>query len=324
MPDVIGVGDLALDLVLEIDKIPGTDSFVPMLDSSMQGGGKVPTALVALSRLGVSAGLAASVGDDRYGRFCVDELKRSGVDVSHMKVQKDTPTNLCVCLAEQSTGGRSFIGRLGAVRPLMAEELEEAYIKQASWLHVWQMNPAARQAAVWMRESGGQVVIDADRYNREIEENLGLVDVFIGSEFFYREMFPDWETKREDIGRALVSITARGPRIAIFTLGKEGLLGRCGEETFYVPAFTNITVKDTTGAGDVFHGAYICGLIKGMAAREAGRFASAVSAIKCTELGGRAGIPDYDSVLHFMETGEIDRTYMLPWIEYYRRAFYEG
>lgn len=323
MPQVVGIGDLALDLVLEIDRIPGTDSFVPMLDCSMQGGGKVPTALVALSRLGISTGLAAAVGDDRYGRFCVEELRKNGVDVSHMSVQKNTPTNLCVCLAEQSTGGRSFIGRLGAVRPLEAGELEQAYIKEASWLHVWQMNPAARQAAVWMRESGGQVVIDADRYSREIEENLGLTDIFIGSEFFYRGMFPHRKVNREEMDRALGIMTARGPRIAIFTFGSDGLWGRCGEEVFYVPAFTNITVKDTTGAGDVFHGAYICGLIRGMDAREAARFASAVSAIKCTVLGGRAGIPDYETVLHFMETGQIDQTAMSPWIEYYRRAFYE-
>ena len=83
-------------------------------------------------------------------------------------------------------------------------------------------------------------------------------------------------------------------------------------ESFQVP------VRDTTGAGDVFHGAYIVGLLEGMDAPECARFASAVSAIKCTCFGGRTGIPNRETVQRFLETGEIDRTEAQRRLAYYR------
>lgn len=74
------------------------------------------------------------------------------------------------------------------------------------------------------------------------------------------------------------------------------------------------------GAGDVFHGAFLAALLKGKSHRECARYASAVSAIKCTRIGGRAGIPDESVLERFLETGEIDYEEIDRRVEYYRRA----
>ena len=322
MPKVVGIGDLSLDLILEIDKIPGTNCFEPLSEGSMQGGGKVPTALVALARLGMDAGLAAPVGDDRFGSFCMEELKLAGVDTSRMVIRKNTRTNFCVCLAEQSTKGRSFIGKLGDVESLKPEELDREYIAGAEWLYLWKMDETAKCAASWIHEAGGRVAIDADRYHEEIERGFDRIDLFIGSEYFWHGMKPGGRRNVEGIKETLVDIVCAGPSIAVITLGEKGLCGMDENGFFYVPAY-QVGVKDTTGAGDVFHGAYLCGLMKGMDARGAGTFAAAVSAIKCTALGGRAGIPDYNTAIRFMETGELESGCLEPWIAYYRSAFYE-
>ena len=82
----------------------------------------------------------------------------------------------------------------------------------------------------------------------------------------------------------------------------------------------NITVVDTTGAGDVFHGAFIFGLLKGWDAEKSAKFSSAVSAIKCTRLGGRAALPDYKTVQNFIKTGKIDYTEIDKRVEYYHNG----
>lgn len=68
----------------------------------------------------------------------------------------------------------------------------------------------------------------------------------------------------------------------------------------HTPAFEVETV-DTTGAGDVFHGGYIYGLLKGWSLRDTITFASALAAMKCTKIGGRAGIPRLSEVMKFLK-----------------------
>ena len=75
----------------------------------------------------------------------------------------------------------------------------------------------------------------------------------------------------------------------------------------------------TLGAGDVFHGAYVVGLLRGLSPKEAARLATGVSCIKCTRIGGRAGIPDWDTVQKYLQTGEIDYTEIDQRVEFYGR-----
>jgi len=107
----------------------------------------------------------------------------------------------------------------------------------------------------------------------------------------------------------------------VFTLGVKGCLGIDNNDKYFtLPAFRNISVVDTTGAGDVFHGAFIFGLLQGWDVKKTSKFSSAVSALKCTRLGGRAAIPDYDTVQKFIKTGNIDYTEIDKRVAFYREA----
>ena len=81
---------------------------------------------------------------------------------------------------------------------------------------------------------------------------------------------------------------------------------------------TKAQVVDSTGAGDVFHGAFLYGLLQGWDARRTARFSSAVSAIKCTAPGGRIGIPDVSITEEFMSSGRIDQRLIQKWSAYYK------
>ncbi|HWU37371.1 MAG TPA: PfkB family carbohydrate kinase, partial [Candidatus Acidoferrum sp.] len=90
-----------------------------------------------------------------------------------------------------------------------------------------------------------------------------------------------------------------GPRCVGVTSGERGSALYHGGEIIRAPAFA-VEVVDTTGAGDVFHGAFLFGLLQGWEAPHILRFANAVSALKCTRLGGRAGIPRAEEVGEFL------------------------
>jgi ribokinase len=91
-----------------------------------------------------------------------------------------------------------------------------------------------------------------------------------------------------------------GPAVLTVTLGNRGSLTRFGERIIHIPAFP-VPEVDTTGAGDVFHGGFIFGLLKGLDLTDTIRFASALAALKCTRIGGRAGIPPLDETASFLK-----------------------
>ncbi|MDD4796592.1 MAG: carbohydrate kinase family protein, partial [Eubacteriales bacterium] len=232
---------------------------------------------------------------------------------SHMVVDEGAKTTFVVCLAEKNKMGRSFLGRGGTRRQLTAQELDKDYITSAKYLHLGHMGPVQVQAAKWARECGITVVDDAGAYNKDTDEHTDLIDVFIASESYYDGLFQD-----ENYEKNCRAIQQRGPRIVVVTLGAKGCVGVEGDRYFEIPAFQGLNILDTTGAGDVFHGAFICAMLQGWDAEQCARFSSAVSAIKCTRLGGRAGIPDFQTTMKFLETGVIDYTEIDKRVEFYR------
>lgn len=316
--DVVGIGDLCLDLTAAVKKLPDANGFVPIEFISWQGGGKVPSAMVAASRLGASTGIIASCGDDTFGKYCVRDFVNNNVDVSRMQIIENCDTNFVVAVPETDTGDRTYLGRVTSHNSVPAALLDREYIQSARFLHIWKIYEGSLKAIEWIHLAGGKVVIDADRYDKNIAENLNLIDIFIGSEYFYEGIFG--EVREEKLEENLRNLQAKGPEIVVITLGAKGCAMVDKGEFYRVESFSGEKIIDTTAAGDVFHGAFIVALLRGLRGKEAARFSSAVSYIKCTEYGGRAGIPDIKTVEKFLRTGEIDKSISInKYVEMYKR-----
>lgn len=127
------------------------------------------------------------------------------------------------------------------------------------------------------------------------------------------------ESARENTTPCRGSFIIKDSYYDIFTLGPKGCVGYSPEDGYFeVPSF-QMPVVDTVGAGDVFHGAYVVGLLRGLLPKEAARLATGASCIKCTRIGGRAGIPDWDTVQKYLQTGEIDYAEINQRVEFYGR-----
>ncbi len=97
-----------------------------------------------------------------------------------------------------------------------------------------------------------------------------------------------------------MALRAMGPREVVITLGEKGSVGFDGEHFYEQPAF-KIKAVDTTGAGDVYHGAYIYALLDGSDMAQCMRFASAVAALNCMHIGAQSGIPTLSAVQKFLK-----------------------
>lgn len=303
MYDVIGIDMPCVDLNIVLPKMPEPNGAMKVEQLSWQGGGKVSSGLVTAARLGIKCAIQCAVGDDRYGAFCVEDFKKHHIDTSAVTVRKGKRTCFDLVLSDRETMGRSLVMDIGDTAYLAPDELNEEMIKEAAWLYICHFNDSVNKAIRIAKDNGVKIFIDADFYTEEQIQNIPSVDVFIASEFVYNEMFS--EERRLDYEKNCRDVMESGPEIVLFTFGKAGCKG-CSEEGYFeIPAY-DVEVVDTVGAGDDFHGAFLAARIKGKSVKESARFASAVSAIKCTRIGGRAGIPDWKTTEKFMSTGQID------------------
>lgn len=315
--DILGIGDPFLDLVVEIDQLPESNTNCPMHSRCFQGGGNVATALAAAARLGMKTSLIGSVGDDLFGKLSLSDLAYNHVDISKMVVHSGKKSNFSVCLSERAVNGKEFIVGHGDFEDLDESYMDEDYIKSAKMLHTGYITPAVIKACEYIHEAGGKVSIDAPYYKPFVFENYRHFDIFIGSEMYYDAMCEANGYAHDAYEKNMNTLRNAGCEIVIFTFGADGCRGVYEDKYFEIPAI-KVDVVDTTGAGDVFHGAFDYAYLRGYDAEKCARFATGVSAIKCTRPGGRSGIPTLDVLEKFLETGEIEYSEIDRRVEHYQ------
>ncbi len=297
--DVVGLGLATIDVLVRCEPASDPSRRPAFREFRLEGGGPVATAMAAASRLGVRTGFVGTAGSDFAGECKLLSLSRYGVDVSRVVIRPSAEKDVVLVWVDAETGERSFSGLAGAMSDaLRPEEIDRDYVTSAPYLHLDGCHgEAALAAARWMHEAGGTVVLDGpathgiarDRIRKLVEQ----VDVLVCGSGFAQAV--TGESDAADACRAAVEL---GPRTVVQTEGPDGSYTVCADGEFHTPAF-EVDAVDTTGAGDVFHGAYIVGLIKGWDARRTAAFASAAAAMSCTRVGGRTGVSSFEETLEF-------------------------
>lgn len=322
--DIIGLATPGQDLVIELEKMPREVSS-KMYDCCFQGGGWVATALCAAGNLGMRASFCGVVGDDVFGKMIAEDFKYNNVDTSHLIVEKGKRSNFCLCITERAEKSKMLISRPGECREVEPDDIDEEYIRSARMLHVGFVNEGIRKAADIIHTAEGKVSVDAAYYKPYVYDNYDIFDIFIGSEYCFNglleELGIDTSKPLSDKEKFEVMryVQSKGPEIVIFTFGADGCMGIYGDSTFSLPAM-DVPIVDTTGAGDVFHGAFDAAYLNGLDIVSAAKYATGVSSIKCTQMGGRAGIPDSETLEIFLKTGEIDYEKINRRVEHYKRG----
>ncbi|MBI4683166.1 MAG: sugar kinase [Nitrospirae bacterium] len=286
---VVGLGQCSLDNLFIIDSFPQPDTKKEVIDWTTDGGGPVATALVSLSRLGVTCSFHGIIGDDEAGNKIADSLKAEEVDIKGLLVRPQSCSQVAFIAVEKGSGRRTIFWKRPSATPLQADELPGNILDNADFLLIdGLMTEASFHAVRKAREKNVPVMLDAGRVREGMIELARLCDYVVASEEFGREL--SCNSGIFDAEAAIRHMNSFGARASTITLGDKGSITIAGNEIFRTPAF-RVEVVDTTGAGDVFHGGYIFGLLKKWDIKDVVRFASAFAALKCRQPGGRAGIP---------------------------------
>ncbi len=284
--DVVGVGLNATDTLLILPSFPAYAGKVAFEEEILSPGGQVSSAMVTCARLGLRVKYIGTVGDDERGRIQMESLLGSGIDLADVQVRKNCPNQTAYILIDRKTGERTVLWSRPDCLRLEPSDIRPENITCARLLHIdGHDTPAVAKAASIARQNGIPVTVDVDTIYHGFDQVLPCVDYLIAS-----SEFPVQWTNERDPFVALERIQNEyGMRVAAMTLGAQGALARVDGQFVYSPAFV-VNCVDTTGAGDVFHGAFCYAVLEDMPIRDALDLANAMAALNCTALGARGGI----------------------------------
>jgi len=300
--EIVGLGLCTLDVLVRLKACPSWSKPVRFDQMCFDGGGQTGTALCAAAKLGARSGFIGTAGNDWFGVHKLQSLQDASVDIKHVIHRNEPDNHVVLVFVDNKCGERSFNLKHDFYQnTLHPHEIDKAYLTQAEFLitegHHFE---ATLAAAAWMHAEGKKVMLDGAATTALTlpEEKIALTqvtDILICGAGFAEAL--TGEGNLHHAGRATLSY---GPEMVVITQGEQGSTFFSKDETFHTPAF-EVNAIDTTGAGDVFHGAFLVGLLKGWNMRRVCRFATAVAGIECTFLGGRSGIPSYSQVEDFLK-----------------------
>lgn len=293
--DVVGMGLNSVDFLTVVPEFPAPNSKMKMLHFSKQGGGQVATALVTLSRWGVRAKYIGKVGADELGQFSLQSIRQEALDVSSVTTEPKATNQFATIIVDGSTGDRTILWNRDERLMYREGELRKEEVCSGKILHLDGHDiHAALRCARWAREERIPTAIDLDKVEPLTPALIKEIDFIITS-----SRFPMMYTGISDRKKALLELQKQTSGFLCSTLGHEGAITLVNGEFLHVEGF-RVNVVDTTGAGDVFHGGFIYGLLQNWEVAEILRFANAAAALKCKELGGRRGIPFFEEVQQFL------------------------
>jgi sulfofructose kinase len=299
--DILGLGAVAVDDLVYVDAYPPPNCKVIIHNRERHGGGLTATALVAARRLGVSCAYAGMLGNDELSRFAAANLRFEGIDLTYLKVVDEARPVYAMIVVDNS-GQRNIFVDLNCLTGAAEDWPPEEVVRSSRLLFVDQLGmPGMIRAARIARRAGIPVVADIEIDSPLFADLLREVDHLILSWEFVRKY--TGEPTPQDACRALWS---QERAVVVVTCGSEGCW-YIDPGTIRQPLHQNafpVQAVDTTGCGDVFHGAYAAGLVRGLELRERIRFASAAAALKALHRGGQPGAPVLSVVDAFLQNNQ--------------------
>ncbi|CCU78454.1 hypothetical protein HSACCH_00622 [Halanaerobium saccharolyticum subsp. saccharolyticum DSM 6643] len=296
--DVICFGDINVDYIGRMDRLPDIDEELPIYNLEKFCGGAATNVAVTLARLGKNTAYIGSIGDDYNGKELIDRLQNEGVDVSKVNKKEGYLSGTVFAIIDND-GERRLLSYLGANLQTKKEDFDQDYLSKTKVLHM--SNPLLSIVPTllsYARENNLIVSFDpgtliSSKGLEEIEYILRETDILFLNRVEYNDLVNNSE-KGLDIFLEL------GCEMVVYKKGKEGsLLKTAKGEEIISPGF-KVEVVDTTGAGDAFAGGFLTAYLNDLNLKDLMRFANAVAAISVTSKGAKEALPNLDEVLDFI------------------------
>lgn len=297
MSKIVGIGANVFDTLYNIPSYPTEDTKLRATASKTAGGGPVATGLVAAKKLGESAAYIGNLTDDSAGLFLKADFEKYGVSTEYIQTKPGFRSFASVLWLCADTTTRTCVFDKGNVPPLVLNESQKNAICNAEILMVdGNELEAAVSAAEIAQQNGTLVLYDCGGLYDGVERLLAKTDIMIPSEEF--AMGHTGCDTAEAAAKKLYE--TYHPQVVVVTQGKRGGLLYNGKEIVSYPIYP-AEVVDSNGSGDVFHGAFAAAVAKGYDFEKCCHFSSAVSALKCTGVGARESVPNFETVQNYLK-----------------------
>jgi len=297
MSKIVGIGANVFDTLYNIPTYPKEDTKMRATASKTAGGGPVATGLVAASKLGEDTAYIGVLSDDNGGKFLKEDFVKYGVNTDLIEVKSGYRSFASVLWLCADTTTRTCVFDKGNLPPLVLNDEQREAVKNAELLMVdGNEMDAAVEAAKIAKENGTKVLYDCGGLYEGVERLLAYTDIMIPSEEF--SLGHTGCKTAEEAAKKLYETYS--PEVVVITQGKRGGIIYDGKEIVSYPIYPAVVV-DSNGSGDVFHGAFAAGVVKGYDYLKCCHFSSAVSGLKCTGVGSRQSVPDFETTKKYMK-----------------------
>ena len=296
--DAVGFGLNAVDHLIVVPEYPAFDTKIRLLEHKQSAGGQTATTMVSLRRLGLKTAYAGRFGSDPEGLFGFQTLKDDDVNVDFAEVVEGARNQIAFITIDARSGERTIVWDRDDRLAYKPEDAPAEFGSMGRVLHLDAHDPpACVRVAQAARKSGAVVSADIDNVYEGLPELLPLIDIMIGSKEFPRRV-----TGITDERAALVELKARyGCALVGMTIGAAGAVVYGDGSFIESPGFAAPGgCRDTTGAGDAFHGGFLYGLLTGKDIETSLKLGNAVAAIKCSALGARTALPTKPELESFL------------------------
>lgn len=297
MSKIVGIGANVFDTLYNIPSYPKEDTKMRAVASKTAGGGPVATGLVAARKLGEQTAYIGVLSDDNGGKFLKEDFIKYGVNTDLIEIKSGYRSFASVLWLCADTATRTCVFDKGDLPPLVLNDAQKEAIINAEILMVdGNEMSAAVEGAKIARENGTKVLYDCGGLYEGVEKLLALTDIMIPSEEF--SLGHTGCATAEEAAKKLYDTYS--PEIVVITQGKKGGIIYDGEKIIAYPIYPAVVV-DSNGSGDVFHGAFAAAVCKGYDYLKCCHFSSAVSGLKCTGVGARESVPNFETTKNYLK-----------------------
>jgi len=285
--NAVFVGSATLDAIAHVPALPGRDERVVASALALAGGGPAATAAVAYARLGLPAWFVGTVGDDHEGEQVRLGLEAEGVNITGLEVLPGGTTGASVITVEQVHGTRTICTRPAPPPRIRPGSPGAELLRSAAWVHVDHLGwPALRDVEL---DAGVRLSLDAG--NPVTGLDLSRLHLYVPTiAGLSRDLGAGRDTAIHELLQAAL---AAGVSTVVATRGADGSVAADAAGVRADTPGLRVDVVSTLGAGDVFHGALLAAVVRGMSLQHACAYAGAVAALSCRGLDGRSAIPDH-------------------------------
>jgi ribokinase len=304
MSDIVVLGSLNMDLVVQVARMPVPGQTIPGGDLHTISGGKGANQAAAAGKLGGRVSMVGRVGGDAFGQRLKEGLQGFGVDVSHVRQDSGSVTGTAVIIVEE-TGENVIVISPGANGRVGEEDIRQAegLISQARVLLLQHEVPmgTVEKAVQLASRNPVKIILNPAPAQPISAEILAKIDILVPNETEAALLTSIPVSDLASAGEAARKLLGLGVRTVIITLGDQGALLATGEQILHIPT-VKVKAVDTTAAGDAFIGGLANALLKDLSLKDAVRYANCAGALAATKFGAQTSLPSAEEVQSLFET----------------------